>query len=113
MHLSPDRRSFPGQDWAGVWHRQPGAQQALESIACRARASRSRIASWLYVITDFDGVTFACRHGDDLQLWAVFERPGDLPVTPNLHDVELEELQPDILALLTAFGLVGLRQEND
>jgi len=79
----------------------------------RLRRLTQAVASWLYEMTDFDGVTFASRHGDDLQLWAVFERPGDPPVTPNIHGVELEELQHDTPALLTAFDLLGLQWEND
>jgi len=79
----------------------------------RPRRLTQAVASWLYEMTDLDGVTFASRHGDDLQLWAVFERPDDPPVTPKVHDVELEELQHDTPALLTAFGLLGLHWEND
>lgn len=38
-------------------------------------------------MTDFDGVTFAFRHGDDLQLWAIFERvrPADHAEHPRCH----------------------------
>jgi hypothetical protein len=75
-------------------------------------ASRSLNSS--YEMTDFDGVTFASRHGDDLQLWAIFERPGDPPITPNIHDVIGEEplnhVKPEIS---NAFRLLGLQWEND
>ncbi len=54
------------------------------------------VAAWLNEMTDFDGVTFTSRHGDDLRLPAIFERPGDPPVTPNIHDViGYEPLQHD------------------
>jgi hypothetical protein len=79
----------------------------------RPRRLTQAVASWVYETTDFDGVTFASRHGDDLQLWAVFERPEDPAVTPNIRDVEVEDLQHDTPALLTAFGLLGLQWEND
>lgn len=79
----------------------------------RPRRLTQAVASWLYETMDFDGVTFASRHGDDLQLWAVFERPEDLAVTPNIQDMEIEELEHDTPALLTAFGLLGLQWEND
>lgn len=46
-----------------------------------------------------DGVRFASRHGDELRMWAIFERPGDEPssqrlseITVNLVDVEGREL---------------------
>ncbi len=56
---------------------------------------------------------FASRHGDDLQLWAIFERPGDLPITPNIQDVILEELQHDSPDIGNAFRLLGLQWENE
>jgi hypothetical protein len=80
----------------------------------RPRHLTQAVASWLYEMTDFDGVTFASRHGDDLQLWAIFERPGDPPITPNLHDVIGEEpLQHDSPEISNAFRLLGLQWEND
>ncbi|MET1087121.1 MAG: RES domain-containing protein [Arthrobacter sp.] len=80
----------------------------------RPRRLPQAVASWLYEMTDFDGVTFASRHGDDLQLWAIFERPGDPPITPNIHDVIGEEpLQHDSPEIGNAFRLLGLQWEND
>lgn len=32
----------------------------------------------------YDGVHFGSRHGDDLALWAIYERPGDYPLSRNL-----------------------------
>jgi hypothetical protein len=43
------------------------------------------IAAWIYETTDLDGVTFASRQGDDLRLWAIFERPGDGSLSPRLR----------------------------
>lgn len=64
-----------------------------------------RVASVLYSQIDpdgspvADGVRFGSRHGDDLRMWAVFERPGDDPssrrlsgVTVGLVDLEHPEL---------------------
>ena len=48
----------------------------------RARALTQQLASHLYAATTLDGVVFTSRHGDDLTLWAVFERPGDGPISP-------------------------------
>ncbi|MGO4192725.1 RES domain-containing protein [Arthrobacter sp. YAF17] len=80
----------------------------------RPRRLTQAVAAWLYEMTDFEGVTFASRHGDDLQLWAIFERPGDPPVTPNIHDVTGEEsLQHDSPEIINAFRLLGLQWEND
>ncbi|CAH0129131.1 hypothetical protein SRABI83_00194 [Arthrobacter sp. Bi83] len=63
-------------------------------------------------MTDFDGVTFASRHGADLHLWAVFERPGDPPITPNIQDVMIDKLQHDSPEISKAFRLLGLQWEN-
>lgn len=80
----------------------------------RPRHLTQAVASRLYEMTDFDGVTFASRHGDDLHLWAIFERPGDPPITPNIHDVIVEELlQHDSPDINNAFRLLGLQWEND
>jgi hypothetical protein len=80
----------------------------------RPRHLTQAVASWLYEMTDFDGVTFASRHGDDLQLWAIFERPGDPPITPNIHDVISDEpLQHDSPEISNAFRLLGLHWENN
>lgn len=58
----------------------------------RPRQLTQAIAAWIYETTDLDGVFFASRHGDDLQLWAIFERPGDSSVSPRLSDARPEEL---------------------
>ncbi|MEQ4564351.1 hypothetical protein [Paenarthrobacter sp. CAP02] len=80
----------------------------------RPRHLTQAVAAWLYEMTDFDGVTFTSRHGDDLQLWAIFERPGDPPITPNIHNVVGEEpLQHDRPEISNSFRLLGLQWEND
>lgn len=49
----------------------------------RPRQLTQAIAAWIYETTELDGVTFASSHGDDLRLWAIFERPGDPYGTPG------------------------------
>ncbi|MGY3565089.1 hypothetical protein ACVWWH_000782 [Sinomonas sp. RB5] len=60
----------------------------------RPRQLTQAVAAWLYETTDTDGVTFSSRHGDDLHLWALFERPSDPPVSPRLAAIRAEELDP-------------------
>jgi hypothetical protein len=80
----------------------------------RPRHLTQAVASWLYEMTDLDGVNFASRHGDDLQLWAIFERPGDPAITPNIQDATVEELlRPGSPDISKAFRLLGLQWEND
>jgi hypothetical protein len=79
----------------------------------RPRRLTQAVAAWLYEMTDLDGVTFASRHGDDLQLWAIFERPSDSPITPHIQDLRVEELQRDSPDMTSAFRLLGLQWEND
>jgi hypothetical protein len=72
-------------------------------------------ATHLYATTDVDGVTFTSRHGDDLELWAIFERPGDPPTSPRLGLLGTHPLSPenpDLLAVFEQFGLVGTPAVN-
>ncbi len=86
------------------WYAQPGARQSLPTLRhqflplarqlglidldaaairlAQPRALTQQIAGWLYEQNGPDqqplaGVQFASRHGDDLALWALFERHGD------------------------------------
>lgn len=69
------------------------------------RELTQRVATLLYALAGpngvslVDGVRFASRHGDELTMWAVFERPGDEPTSHHLHEVvtRLVELdEPDL-----------------
>ncbi|NUP74400.1 MAG: hypothetical protein HOQ07_07105 [Sinomonas sp.] len=60
----------------------------------RPRQLTQAVASWLYETTDTNGVTFASRLGDDLQLWALFEQPGDPHMSPKLRHIRFEEQVP-------------------
>lgn len=53
----------------------------------RARELTQQLASNVYATTTLDGEVFQSRHGDDITLWAVFERPGDGPISPCLTEV--------------------------
>lgn len=79
----------------------------------RPRRLTQAIASWIYEHTDLDGVAFASRHGDELQLWAIFERPGDGVISPRLRGSMPEELDHDSDAVRHSFAMLGLtwRQE--
>ena len=79
----------------------------------RPRHLTQAIAAWIYETTDLDGVTFASRHGDDLRFWAIFERPGDGFVSPQLHHIQLEELHHDSDAIKHAFQMLGLTWKSD
>ncbi len=78
-----------------------------------ARPVTQRIATEIYATTDLDGVAFASRHGDDLSLWAIFERPGDPATSPRLSNVRDHSLFPEHPDLVAAFGHLGLRWAVD
>lgn len=80
----------------------------------RDRNLTRSIARWLYDLHDrgrplVDGVEFASRHGDELRMWAVFER-ADSPYR-SLHIeplIEAAQVAPDTPELLKAFERFGL-----
>lgn len=55
-----------------------------------------------------DGVHFGSRHGDDIALWAIYERPGDDPSSMHLSDVRTRLVRDDDEELLRAMDLHGL-----
>lgn len=59
-----------------------------------------------------DGIRFASRHGDDLGLWAVFERPGDNPSSRLIAPDAASPVDPGDAALAAAMRLHGLRWAN-
>lgn len=72
----------------------------------RPRELTQSVATYLYARTDLDGIRFASRHGDDLELWAIFER--DTSASPCLDDTAATELAADDPALMRAFEVLGL-----
>ncbi len=53
----------------------------LDAAALKLRAPRrltQLIAGWLYQLrAPPDGVAFGSRHDDNMQMWAIFEQPGE------------------------------------
>ena len=79
----------------------------------RPRRLTQAIAAWIYETTDLDGVTFASRHGDDLRLWAIFERPGDPYVSPKLTYAKARGTAPRQRCDQDAFRMLGLTWRNE
>jgi len=73
------------------------------------------VARWLYQLGEpdsgipaVDGVEFRSRHGDDLRMWAVFERPDQGEVSPQLVQrvgVDLSPESPDLIRALELHGI--------
>lgn len=55
-----------------------------------------------------DGIQFRSRHGDDLLLWAVFERDTDNQISSCITDIEITALTEQAPELQTAFTMLGL-----
>lgn len=79
----------------------------------RPRRLTQAIAAWIYETTEVDGITFGSRHGDDLRLWAIFERPEDPSVSPKLRHIRPEELHHDSNAIKDTFQLLGLTWQSE
>ena len=78
-----------------------------------ARRLTQSVASHVYAMTNLDGVQFASRHGDDLVLWAIFERPEDGTLSACLSDLEHHDLTRENPALRRAIELLGLRWSDE
>ncbi|WP_416417686.1 RES domain-containing protein [Paenarthrobacter aromaticivorans] len=79
----------------------------------RPRQLTQAIAAWLYESTSVDGVTFSSRHGDDLQLWAMFERPDNGAVSPKLTGTQNVQLPHDSAAIQEAFEILRLKWRDE
>lgn len=55
-----------------------------------------------------DGIEFLSRHGNDLVLWALFERPGDRQTSPHVTGIEHHQLNRDTPGLVRAFSFLEL-----
>lgn len=76
------------------------------------------VAHHLYTLVDadeetyVDGVRFASRHGDELTMWAVFERPGDDDVSARFERIESTRLveadEPDLVRAMELHNLTWL-----
>jgi hypothetical protein len=76
----------------------------------RPRALTQAVARHLHDASDVDGLTFASRLGDEVKLWAIFERAEDPPLSPTLTDVENRRLSLDDPDVVRAIDLLGLNQ---
>ena len=79
----------------------------------QTRALTQAVSTYIYEQTDLEGLQFASRHGDDMPMWAIFERDGDPLVSPLLSELEDVELTAHTPELLTAFRLLGLRWSGE
>jgi len=76
------------------------------------RALTRSIARWLFDLADgdtVDGVEFRSRHGDDLRMWAIFERDTDGETSSHLSDRGSVSLSPETIDLARALELHGIR----
>lgn len=89
----------------------------LDAAALRLAQPREltqRVASWLWEQTvqgdrSLDGVRFLSRHGDEHELWAVFERDEDGNVSRRITHAELVDLNGHP-ALAEAMRIHGLHR---
>lgn len=71
------------------------------------------VATFLYQIEGddrlLDGLRFGSRFGDELSVWAIFERPADEPFSRQLRiqtEDEIARADPDIKRAMNLHGLV-------
>lgn len=74
----------------------------------RPRHLTQSVATHLHATTTLDGVAFASRHGDDLALWAIFERAQDPAVSRTLDRIKHQRLTPENTDLQRALQLLDL-----
>jgi hypothetical protein len=80
----------------------------------RDRVLTRSIASWLYDLTEeqreaVDGIEFRSRHGDDIRVWAVFERAADGMRSRRILSVSRSvPVRKTTPALVDAFNRLGL-----
>ncbi len=85
----------------------------------RDRVLTRSIARWLYDLPvrrrpRVDGVEFESRHGDELRMWAVFERADSPYRSAHIEPLQLPaQVAPDTPALLQVFDRFGLSWYDD
>ncbi|WP_182347800.1 RES domain-containing protein [Tomitella gaofuii] len=84
----------------------------------RPRELTQAMAAWFYELTAENGepvagVHFQSRHGDGLGLWAIFERPGDEPVSARVHVLAREPLSPRDAELAEAMRIHRLTWQTE
>ncbi|GAA3772726.1 hypothetical protein GCM10022240_25930 [Microbacterium kribbense] len=84
----------------------------------RDRVLTRSIARWLFNLSDngddlVDGVRFNSRHGDEIHMWALFERPDDPPRSPKLEPTsEPTQVTPELSELQEVFRRFGLHWDE-
>lgn len=79
----------------------------------RARPLTQAVAAWVFEDTELDGIAFASRHGDDLSLWAIFERASGSEASPLLAQIEEEDVSHHSYDIVQAFMLLGLKWQEE
>lgn len=74
----------------------------------RPRALTQAVATALHKRLDLAGVVFSSRLGDDLLLFAIFERAGEPSVSPRLTDQQHHQLTHEHPDVASAFDLLSL-----
>jgi hypothetical protein len=114
------------------WYAVPGDKESLPTLRARflplatrlhladvdaaairlaePRTFTQQIATWLFYQSGPDdrplaGVAFESRHGDDLRLWALFERPDDGDVSALLNDYGASAIDDNDPGLMEAMRI--------
>ena len=74
-----------------------------------ARSITQSVSAHLYLQEGIDGIQFASRHGDELDLWCLYEQPHDSRISSHLLKLEEFDLSPDTPQLQQALTMLGLR----
>lgn len=74
--------------------------QAISQDLWKARSSDGTDAC--------DGIQFLSRHGDDLVLWAIFERNGDAQISTHISDIDHLQLTRHNSELMEAVSFLEL-----
>jgi len=82
----------------------------------RNRELTQMVSRFLYERTGVDGIRFASRLGDELKMWALFEREDNTPTHTKLSSMTPRRLtvgDPDLAAAFTHLGLRWLDAAGD
>jgi hypothetical protein len=82
----------------------------------RPRRLTQHIAAWIYTLSTTDGaplsgIEFQSRHGDNLTLWAVFERDTASNAPPEITPIDaqpIDEQDPDLVEAMRLYRLKWL-----
>lgn len=73
-----------------------------------ARAITQAVSAHLYLQEGIDGIEFASRHGDELDLWCLYEQPHDSQISSHLLRLNEVTLTVDTPELQQALDMLGL-----